>query len=127
MSWSFSMGSEPQETTKKRGKTTSQQGPDDLLRQEAEEFLGPERSLDDLEVWEQRALLAEIEGDFLQLPLQTVYDAERYPRETKTGEQVQVAQSRSLAPPTYCVIAGQGSARKIKLKKLRCQVYAGRE
>lgn len=35
------------------------------LCQIAEDWLGPERSLEDLEVWEQRRLLAEIEADLM--------------------------------------------------------------
>ncbi len=43
--------------------------PEEILRQHAQEWLGPERSFEDLPIWEQRLLLAEIEEDLMELQL----------------------------------------------------------
>jgi len=56
--------------------------PYETLRQAADDFLGPNRSFDDLESWEQRALLGEIEDDMLgpelQLQIVPVTDYDSY-------------------------------------------------
>lgn len=43
--------------------------PRDILRQHADEFLGPERSFESLDPWNQETLLQEIEADILELDL----------------------------------------------------------
>ncbi len=48
------------------------------IRQEADEWLGPDQKFDELEAWEQEALLSDIETDMLQLRVQTVYETETY-------------------------------------------------
>ena len=45
------------------------ESPEDFLRRCADDWLGSHRSLEDLETWEQHALMAEIEADLLDLHL----------------------------------------------------------
>lgn len=76
MSWSFYMSGPslvPQNNT-----STPEPISTDLLVQHAEEWLGPNKSFKDLELWEQRALLTDIEADLLQLRLQTIYEVDTY-------------------------------------------------
>jgi len=52
--------------------------PEEILRKQADEWLGTERSFEELPVWEQRALLADIEEDLLQLRLVTITESENF-------------------------------------------------
>lgn len=49
--------------------------PEEVLRRHADDFLGPNRSFEDLSVHDQDALLADIEADMLDLRLVTIYEA----------------------------------------------------
>lgn len=76
MSWQFSMNDPSM--SRNSYEPASEQITEDQLRQHADEWLGQDKSFKDLEVWEQRALLADIEADMLQLRLQTIYEVDTY-------------------------------------------------
>lgn len=77
-SWRYSMGEENTDNEQSSKIITTE-----VLRRHAEEWLGPERSFDDLEIWEQNRLLAEIEADLvgpenLRPRLQTIIENDTY-------------------------------------------------